>query len=144
MIHVDITGQPLGPSFPTFPARRVVPATAVQGLGVGKSSSAPDAAVTFLLWLLAEPQQRLLASVGVPPVLQTRALADAWQSFAASGQWPQFDQPAYFDVDKQLDQAAPKAGAPPTLAYYVQQALVQMYTTGDVASGIDTLQQLLR
>lgn len=73
------------------------------GLGISQHSQHPDQAAQVLAWLYRERQQRLLANMGVPPVIKSAPLSARWRTLQASNpSLPRFDLSGYFDFQSML------------------------------------------
>ncbi len=93
--------------FPTLPRMPAVPAWHTTGLAAQPHSHQAAALVRFMGWLYAPAQQRLLATLGLPPVLAAQALRDFWHR--GQGKLPaaaaRFQFRGYTDVPYQIRQA---------------------------------------
>ncbi len=91
-------------SFPLLGKRRVVPSWVTQALAVSPYSKQPRSAIDFILWLYQPTQQRMLADVGIPPVVNDQELRAYWSQARsiATGLAPAFDPDGFVDVVGEL------------------------------------------
>ena len=89
-----------------FPSGKtnVVPAFSPPvGLGVSRYSKRPVLASRVLAWLYENDQQRLLAHMGVPPIIRSSALRDLWYTLQERDPTvPRFDLEGYYDFEAML------------------------------------------
>lgn len=96
-------------AFPLLPRRAVVPAWEPTGLSVLRHERNPADAVRFMVWLYRPPQQRLLMTAGIPPVVADFGLRAFWQALPPSA--PRFRFHGYTDTAAWVRQVWGAAGS---------------------------------
>ena len=129
-------------------ARPAIAATAGDTLAVSATSQHPELAVQFVLWLYRPEQQKLLGTLGVPPVIETDALFAFWeQQRGTHPSYPLFRRAGYVDFRNLLPAVSldPRSAHSPAQQWdsTFYEAFRRMYQGADVAAELAALQRLV-
>lgn len=133
--------------FPKLPVQQLVPSMRLLwGMGLSKASAHPQEAIDFILWLYREAQQKLLASLGFPPVILNPTLQEFWQAAQRShaDAFPFFNYDGFVDIPALVPPSVVACGAGlrsvDNYEFDLIKSLISIYQGASAQTVLSTLQ----